>query len=255
MAKVMHPWEVGYLVLMPLDFSQTSGAPGVQRAPWVQVRISSVVGPPHRTLASTGSINWLRGQLWVNLSILEQVASLSLKGMSVPHLCGWAISEIHIYDLTKISHFLPYLIISRMMPALSSFYAYLWKTFIYLVVSLYSLPSLVPGQIFGLQVTEGAVSTLAHTHTVWRGPGSSGWRTHLFLGFNARCLETLPIITSFTTLTNTFWVHYTISGSLLPMSKQNLTILPTAGFSQEQFQSREREGPLSERRQEIPSIF
>ena len=45
---------------------------------------------------------------------------------------------------------------------------------------------------------------------VWGGPGFSGWEgplvgTHLFLRFNTRCLETLPTITSFTTLINFSW--------------------------------------------------
>ena len=59
----------------------------------------------------------------------------------------------------------------------------------------------------------------------------------------------LSIITSFTTPVNTFLAHYTTSESLLPMSKCNPTVFPTAGFSHEQLESREREGPLAEGRQ------
>lgn len=79
---------------------------------------------------------------------------------------------------------------------------------------------------------------LLEGHTFSSGLKLEVWKQHLF------------IITSFTTPLNTFLVHYTILGRLLPRCKQNQTVSLTVGFSQEQSESKEIR-PLVERRQPV----
>lgn len=82
---------------MPLDFSQASGAPGVQRACWVQAWLQDhPTGLWSLQEASAGLEASCEGNFQS-----RNIQTLSRKAVSVPHLCGWAISKMCIYDLTS----------------------------------------------------------------------------------------------------------------------------------------------------------
>lgn len=77
--------------------------------------------------------------------------------------------------------------------------------------SLYSLPFLVPGQIFGLQSTEEMTVYSPQLTQFGEALETFAQRTCLVLRFNTRCPGIIPfLITSFTTPINTFLAHYII---------------------------------------------
>lgn len=165
--------------------------------------------------------------------------------MWVPHMRGWIISWdtylwLDSWILVSLLLFSPPKI-SWMILSISLLYVFLWNTFIYSVVT----HSLFLPWYLGKYLASKSPRLVRFEEAL----ESFAWRTHLFLRFNTKCWEHyLFIITSFITPINTFLVHYTILGSLLPMCKLNLTISSTVGFSQEQFESRETDWPLGERR-------
>lgn len=176
---------------------------GVLGVLWAQVRVSLVgkvrTSPQESSLLSKHPAG-LEPRRWVNLSVSEQPDSLSPTGVSVPYMCAWIISQdtylwldlwipksCIFYVWLTLFYFFPLKVICLLiswviLPII--LFAFLWKPSIYPMVTFHSFPSLVSGQIFGFQPTDGISVPLLRL--VWFGEGleSSAWKVHLFLQFN-----------------------------------------------------------------------